>query len=756
MIAAAHAWSRAIALVVLAVAVLTLAAGWGAGTDFLVRGRQDWPAMVPTTAVSVMSLCLSQILLSSRRRSRVRAGHALVALTPLVAIVFMRTDPGILPVDLRPSDRMSDASLAAIVGLAAAQSAGLSRRAEDIRLHEWLAIPVIGLALYGLGGTLIDAGALVSLPFFEGLSVPSQLCFLLLGVSAIVVRPGGTHLSVLIDPGVGGRFVRRYMIWAIVAPIVLSQGAYLLTEAGVIEDRQRLVALATTLVILCCAGVLWAGHVQGELAQRDLRSREQLRAILSGLDAAIFVCATDGVLTPANRRAEEMTEAGPLRTMPLHAVSDRRPLTGARHPVERVIRDGADITAGWMHPDGQERILRLSSFQAALPDASCVVVVTDVSEPWHLQETLSQAERLDAVGQLAGGVSHEMLNVFGIIKLAVGGAQIRWPDLRDAPFAAILNACERGSAVAEKLQKLTAQPAAPVEIDAVAALGAAIDLVRKAVPSDIALHTSAPARSLTVNCDPVELEMTLVNLVLNARNALVEAGEREGEIVARVEERGGLLRFEVADNGPGIPADKLPRVTDAFFTTRRSRGGTGLGLATTAAFAEGSDGTFRLESTLGAGTVAILELPLSGGAPGAASEPEAAPQGLTDLRILVVEDDAQFQTLLADTLVLLGASVDRAASAREALMLLDSDGPFDVMITDHVLAGRRNGNQLARLAVRKCPDLSIVYLSGFRPGGAGSLPSVPGLVLRKPVTLAKLSHTVRLAVGAAGQDHLMS
>lgn len=744
MLSTPENWVRLLAYPAMSLAAMNLSIGWLGGAEFFVRGLSDFPGMIPGTAICILLLGLSQVMLVARRPRVRRWGAALVAVTCLVAIgaysVFgAATDQG--------QDQMSVATLLAVVLIALAQIG--AAESDGRSWHVYVGGLVMLIAVVALIGYLLSASALLSLALFRGLSVLTSVSVLILAVAAMLNHPGRTWFSILIDPGEGGRMVRRYLPWAFVLPVVVGQLAYVLTELELLDSAQRLLAFTSLIVVLSSGSVIAMAHLHATSERRDLGSRENLRAILSGLHAAIFVLGRQGDILGRNRVAEQLLgkrvdTVEDLSRLTFHTMPEREELKGADHPVAQILSDPQDMVAGWIDASGDERVLRFSSFETGQTATTFrIIVIEDVTEPWMLQQTVAQSERADALAQLVSGISHEMLNVFGVINLAAGSVKSEEPDA----VRAISKASARGGDLAERLQRLTAVHNGAVKIvDLGDSIRSAIELARRALPDGIVLDQSLEGADVPVTCEASELELAILNLILNARNAIQDADQLEGEIRVTLRTEETQVVIEVADNGPGIPTALVERVQEPFFTTRRDRGGTGLGLATVADFAAKNGGSFELVERDVGGTIARVRLPISTDATGA--EPSGdLPQALRGLSIVVADGDPDFLTILSDTLILLGARVHRADTGAAALEALQGDPGIQLLMTDHVLTGPIAGAELAVRARSLNPEIAVIYMSGALRGTAPVQTEVAGMTLGKPMNMSHLSNAVLRALG---------
>lgn len=724
---------------VIILAGLNLVFGWIFGAEVFLRGVRDLPAMVPGTALCVGLLGASTLIGQSRKRlmQALSAGSACAA--ALVAVtVYGVAATGDIPAD---GDRMSVATLVAVLCLGAATVAALIPRLWMWRVHEAFATFVIVIALVALIGMVLDLQALSRFTLFQGLSLPTAISVLMLGFAAILRRAEGTWLGVIVSGDLDGRLARRYLPWAVLVPFGLIELSYIMIDQGVMDGRQRQLVFAVLVVLGACVGVVRLARYQSEVAQRDIRSEANLRAILSGLDDAIFVLSDDGGIAGRNQVAERMFGLGPevisdLQAIEMHSVHRRERLGPADHPVTRTLTGERDVNCGWLDAEGHERILSLSSFTI---DAGWrVLVISDVTEPWLLQQTAALTERADALAQVVSGVSHEMLNVFGVINMSAGARS----DPGDKTAAVILRASERGARLAERLQRLTVtQNGAVATVDAREAAIAAVELARRTLPEGIALHHEAPSGPLPVAASGSDLELALLNLILNARNAIAEGGLGLGRIELTIEDLGNEVRLRVRDDGPGVPPDVLERVADPFFTTRRAAGGTGLGLAIIATMARNSGGSLTLSSVPGSGFEACLALPKPDieGAQG-----HGPVSRLEGVRLLVIDPDPEFRAILSDTLEMLGAEVHRAGGIGEGTDIAARLSDLSAMILEEDLVDAE-----ATGLRRRFPEAGVIYLAGS--GRASEKNAWSGLRMGKPVDMAMLCNSIHLVVAQSGR-----
>jgi PAS domain S-box-containing protein len=378
------------------------------------------------------------------------------------------------------------------------------------------------------------------------------------------------------------------------------------------------------------------------------------------------------------------------------------------------------------------------------------------------QARLFQTMKLEALGQLTGGVAHDFNNLLAVI--ISGAALLRRSDdpaRRERLIEAMDQAARRGADLTRRLLTFARRQALrPEPLDLRAWLEDARELLARSLRGDITIEVEAPEGLWPVLVDPGELELALLNLAVNARDAMPKGGtlrlQAANAELDRITDPDGLggefLRLSVRDSGTGMPPEVLARVFEPFFSTKEVGRGTGLGLAQVYGFARQSGGAARVASAPGRGTTVTLLLPRSTAQPGEAAPraqaPAAAPAlpaagGADDphLRLLLVEDDDDVAALTAEMLRHLGHDVARAPNPKAAFRALEDGLEADLVLTDVVMPGGQDGLDLARRLAEERPGLPILLYSGY--GGAPARVASVGLpLLRKPFTLEELAQAL--------------
>jgi signal transduction histidine kinase/ActR/RegA family two-component response regulator len=381
-----------------------------------------------------------------------------------------------------------------------------------------------------------------------------------------------------------------------------------------------------------------------------------------------------------------------------------------------------------------------------------------MGERARMEEALRQSQKMEAVGQLTGGVAHDFNNLLMVI---IAGLEMIERHRQSDRFTGLVdgmrNAAFRGASLTRQLLAFARrQPLKPEPVDLASHVGEMRELLDRSLGGTISLRTEFPPDLWPIEVDPSELELVLLNLAFNARDAMPGGGTitMSGENVASGADGadGDCVRLTVADTGTGMPPEVAARAFEPFFTTKEVGKGSGLGLAQTYGFVRGSGGAVRIDSKVGRGTRIVLTLPRSrtaiveraGGSVPARPKVEGG-----NGRILLVEDDEEVAHMVADMLGQLGYQVVRAASASGALGALANGRHFDLVFTDIVMPGGMDGVRLARELRLRRPRLPVVLTSGH-PGTASRDIEADGLkVLAKPYRLEELRAALAQALHAA-------
>jgi PAS domain S-box-containing protein len=390
----------------------------------------------------------------------------------------------------------------------------------------------------------------------------------------------------------------------------------------------------------------------------------------------------------------------------------------------------------------------------------------DLTEKMAAEAQIRQAQKMDAVGQLTGGVAHDFNNILTVITGTIGilsDAVADKPELA-AVTKLIDEAADRGANLTKHLLAFARkQPLQPREIDVNALVLETAKLLHPTLGEHIQITPLLAADAWTAMVDPNQLSTAILNLALNARDAMPNGGKLAletanvylDEAYAAMHSEvtvGSHVMIAVSDTGTGIAAADLERVFDPFFTTKEIGKGTGLGLSMVFGFVKQSGGHIKIYSEQGHGTTVKIYLPRATGLAQTAAEAAMASVQVDGGHetILVVEDDVMVRKYVITQIESLGYTTLDAANAAEALALIDANPTIDLLFTDVIMPGAMNGRLLADEAQRRRPALKILYTSGYTENAIvhhGRLDSGV-LLLAKPYRKSELARMIRMALGS--------
>jgi signal transduction histidine kinase len=363
-------------------------------------------------------------------------------------------------------------------------------------------------------------------------------------------------------------------------------------------------------------------------------------------------------------------------------------------------------------------------------DGGFVVTLTDITERVLAERTARDAQRLQAMGQLTGGIAHDFNNLLTVIlgnleRLAVklGDHSSNLPQIERAVWAT-----KRGAALTQQLLAFARkQPLAPQPIDVSAMLPDIANLLQRTLGEHIELRVVDTAGLWLAMADPAQVENAMLNLALNARDAMPGGGRLTIELANKVLDTdyagqhaevtaGDYVMLGVSDTGTGMPPDVLARAFEPFFTTKAEGKGTGLGLAMVFGFAKQSGGHVKIYSEPGEGTTVRLYLPRAIGVALPAHQRPSVPTDLPhgSATVLIVEDEPAVREVAVGILRDLGYRVLEAGDGPEALRVFgDNRASVDLLLSDVVLRGGMKGNQVAERLVQIKPDMRVLYTTGY-------------------------------------------
>jgi PAS domain S-box-containing protein len=362
------------------------------------------------------------------------------------------------------------------------------------------------------------------------------------------------------------------------------------------------------------------------------------------------------------------------------------------------------------------------------------------------EKALSQAQKMEAVGRLSSGIAHDFNNLLTIImgNLRSLSDNVEDPAVKTSMIEPALRATKRGASLTEQLLSFArGQPLTPKIIDINEAVQSVTRLVRSSLSENIELSYREPEEKIFAFLDRSQFESSLLNLVLNAQQAI--AGE--GQIDISVVETSDNVRICVTDTGVGMTESLIHKIFDPFFTTKENEGGTGLGLSMTQSFVEQSKGQIKIKSAPGAGTEVTILLPSVEG--GIEEEPdiEAEELDVSGLQVaLLVDDEDEVRKVLRRDLLKLGYGVLESDNAEDALRLLGSVEDISLVVSDIAMPGDLSGYDLAKSVHKLYRHIAVVLITGHADVNKPEIANCGNAqVLRKPFDMASLVSSIKKA-----------
>ncbi len=391
----------------------------------------------------------------------------------------------------------------------------------------------------------------------------------------------------------------------------------------------------------------------------------------------------------------------------------------------------------------------------------CFVHSVDITEQRRTQNALAQAQKMEAIGQLTGGLAHDFNNLLTVVIGNLAALREHCPDDTHTSeyIDPAMHAAQRGAALIKRLLTFSRQqPLEPQAVEVHELVDGMSKLIRRSLPENISFEISTPKQRLVALIDAHQLESALLNLALNARDAMPNGGQlRIESSLEHLDKRtaldlelavGDYVQIAVSDNGIGMDGSILARVFEPFFTTKPFGQGSGLGMAMVYGFVKQSGGSIRIRSRQAKGTTVALVLPLAPQNCNTHPVMPVSPLSKGDISgtlVLLAEDDSEVRKIVRTQLAQLGCTVLEAENGEEAADLIETVPSIALLISDVVMPGGLDGRALARFSRRFRPQLPIILMTGYADGALAL--DEAKVVLNKPFTRDALL----TAIQACGQ-----
>ncbi|MFK7942906.1 MAG: response regulator [Paracoccaceae bacterium] len=528
--------------------------------------------------------------------------------------------------------------------------------------------------------------------------------------------------------------------------------------------------------------------ITNAVEQRDNTER-QLRAVLDASSSGVIGLRANGdvaIINPAARKIVDEAEtpvpfAWPGEIRFLDHV-DLHPHDTLDDPIQRSLSGETlrgEISMMTRGISGGRRYVRVSS--APVEDAGhlirTVIILDDVSEQETNRQQIERSSRLDALGQLTGGIAHDFNNLLATMIYALDLAKTAQDRAQTERYLDLATkAATRGADLTGRLLSFAKQQPGLAESKPVAAtLGELRSLVEPTIEEVITLDFDLPDDGVEVHCDHSQLMNAVLNLIINARDAVMRSGEGDRIIVsaravssaensdAGLWDESEMVEVAVIDNGAGMTDEVRRRATDPFFTTKDVQKGTGLGLSMAYGFAQQSNGELKIENLATGGLAVRLLLPSrtarrvpAGEVVSDETKPavaqtatDVAGEGVSALRkILIVEDEPTLLDAMKSVLQAHGFDVLGAASGNDALALIERGNHFDLLLTDVGLPDGMGGFELVERVRKIWPDIPVIYMSGYMGFAEVATGAVVAPMLPKPCPPEELVTAVKKAMAA--------
>ena len=567
---------------------------------------------------------------------------------------------------------------------------------------------------------------------------------------------------------------RAILGYPLIINITNTRDAILTGWRGHVSIVLGIAIAMTALLVVAVALFMRQTNLQVRAASLEAResearqSEQRIRAITDNLPVVITYRDKERRLRFVNKAAE------PWYGRPADELIGKTPLMLGRTPAvdddslyEKLRKGPVRFERPGTRGDGSARTLEVVNIPDFDSDGSLqgyFTLATDVTQRKATEEQLRLTQGLQAIGKLTGGVAHDFNNLLGVI---AGNLELVLDDLRDDQgqtkrmLQAALRAAARGATLTKSLLAFSRQqPLNPVEIDVAKLISESVEVIRRTIPATIEIEVVLSGGLWKCEADPGQLQNALINLVVNARDAMPDGGRLTIDAGnARLDDEyaathaevkpGQYVQIAVSDTGTGMPPDVVARAFEPFFTTKSTGRGTGLGLSMVYGFAKQSGGHVKIYSEVGQGTTVRIYLPRSStNAVQQSAFSGAEPARAHGETILVVEDDNDFLTLTFSLLRSLGYNVLIAQDGAEAIRLVDQHPEINLLLTDVILPGDMNGRKLAEAIVTRKPGIKVLYMSGYTENAIlhhGRLDRGVQL-LQKPFTKIELAEKVNAII----------
>jgi PAS domain S-box-containing protein len=521
------------------------------------------------------------------------------------------------------------------------------------------------------------------------------------------------------------------------------------TDVASVHDGVTVVQAYAAVVVLGMLLLAFAMEERDSIEEARASAAERFRRTFHDSPVAMAVTTLDGHVVETNRALCALLGV-PHYALLGTELRQLRPDDSGEHELPRSTDASGPAETRLVNARGAPVWVEISESPLRRTDAVeplQVVVLRDVTERTTLRQQLLQAQKMESVGRLAGGIAHDFNNVLSVMR---GQVELLHDDLDVLESArkridSVQRATDRAAALTDDLMAFSRQRVdEPEPFDLNGRLRDVQELLHQVLGTSVTLDLDLSAAPAIVVADPNRIEQAVLNLVVNARDAMPTGGQVT--VTTRIDSAARSVVLSVIDTGAGMDAATRARIFEPFFTTKPPGFGTGLGLSTTDDIVRAAGGTIDVESEPGRGTTFVVRFP--------AVDDRTGPHDVLDLAdedtptVLVVDDEAEVRALIAEVLRGSGYHVVVAPDGDAAIALLERAArPVDLLVTDVVMPVM-SGTDLAARVTTASPSTRVLFVSGFVPAGSPSLRGAP--LVAKPLHRAELLDAVQgVLTGAA-------
>ncbi|HEY3932235.1 MAG TPA: PAS domain S-box protein [Verrucomicrobiae bacterium] len=776
-------WPNAVAKIAgvcVFIAGVVVLMGWCFDVSALKSILPDWPKMSPLTAVSFVLGGFSlwcTVSATQRKMDLSRVSQICAAIIVFVAL-FRLSDYLFrwnlnfdtlgfhAPTGIVSPARMSRATALNFLLLGGALLlAGGSRL---IRTFQFLTLSAVLLSWLGFCHFFFGDAPM---PFFTAMAMPTAICFLLLGAGIFCARTDGGLMALLVSDSGGGLLARRLLPSALFVLFAINWlESWIDRHNWFSSGAESALFMLNDIIIF--GALVWFNaallHRADMKRGRAEEARTQLAGIVESSDDAIIGKTLDGIITSWNRGAEKIFgySAQEAIGQPMLMLFPPERVNEERDILARVARGENIENFETVRIRKDKKQIHVSTTISPLKDSSGKIIgaskiARDITARRKLEEQLRQSQKMEGIGQLAGGVAHDFNNILAVIQMqsellkSSGGLSAEQSEFADEIGVTV----QRAAALTRQLLLFSRREVfQPRDLDLSESVTSTTKMLRRILGENIQVQLKLASQPMFIHADAGMMDQVLLNLAVNARDAMPNGGQLvietsgvefdEFAVTQSPQARpGSFVRLNVSDSGCGISPEILPKIFEPFFTTKDVGKGTGLGLATVFGIVQQHQGWINVYSEVNHGTTFRVYLPrLAKNAGQKSSQPALTTTSGGNETILLAEDDLSLRVSVRKALWQLGYRILEAPTGVKALEVWkENRDEIRLLLTDLVMPDGMSGKDLAQRILQENPKLKVIYMSGYSAETVGKdFPLKEGVnFLTKPFQASKLAQTIR-------------